>query len=105
MEVCEKPCHTTEPATDIATQLKRMLLKIYCPQVAFELRVTAQRPKTRMGYYMPTKRCITIHGGWGDVHSLKEIAIHEYTHHIHFTEHRRSGKKDAPHGPNFWRIY
>ena len=104
-EVCEKPYRSTDPTTKVATQLKWMLLKIYRPQVAFELRVTEQRPKSRMGYYAPAKRSITIHGGWGDVHSLEEIAIHEYAHHIHFTEHRRSGKKDAPHGPNFWRIY
>lgn len=104
-EVCEKPYRTTDPTTKVATQLKWMLLKIYRPQVAFELRVTMQRPKSRMGYYVPAKRSITIHGGWGDVHSLEEIAIHEYAHHIHFTEHRRSGKKDTPHGQNFWRIY
>lgn len=104
-EVCEKPYRSTDPTTKVATQLKWMLLKIYRPQVAFELRVTEQRPKTRMGYYVPARRSITIHGGWGDVHSLKEIAIHEYAHHIHFTEYRHSGKKDAPHGENFWRIY
>ena len=104
-EVCEKPYRSTDPTTKVATQLKWMSLKIYRPQVAFELRVTEQRPKSRMGYYAPAKRSITIHGGWGDVYSLEEIAIHEYAHHIHLTEHRRSGKKDAPHGPNFWRIY
>ena len=104
-KLCEKPYCTTDPTTKVATQLKWMLLKIYRPQVAVELRVTMQRPKSRMGYYVPAKRSITIHGGWGDVHSLEEIAIHEYAHHIHFTEHRRSGKKDAPHGQNFWRIY
>lgn len=104
-EVRERPYRSTDPTTKVATQLKWMLLKIYRPQVAFELRVTMQRPKSRMGYYAPAKRSITIHGGWGDVHSLEEIAIHEYAHHIHFTEHRRSGKKDAPHGQNFWRIY
>ena len=104
-EVCEKPYRTTDLTTKVATQLKWMLLKIYRPQVVFELRVTEQRPKSRMGYYVPAKRSITIHGGWGDVYSLEEIAIHEYAHHIHFTEHRRSGKKDAPHGPNYWRIY
>ena len=104
-EVCEKPYRTTDPTTKVATKLKWMLLKLYRPQVAFELRVTTNRPKSRMGYYVPAKRSITIHGGWGDVHSLEEIAIHEYAHHIHFTEHRRSGKKDAPHGQSFWRIY
>ena len=105
VEVFEKPYRSTDPTTKVATQLKWMLMKIYRPQVAFELRVTMQRPKSRMGYYVPAKRSITIHGGWGDVHPLEEIAIHEYAHHIHFTEHRRSGKKDTPHGQNFWRIY
>ena len=104
-EVCEKPYRSTDPTTKVATQLKWMLMKIYRPQVAFDLRVTMQRPKSRMGYYVPVKRSITIHGGWGDVHPLEEIAIHEYAHHIHFTEHRRSGKKDTTHGQNFWRIY
>ena len=100
-KLCEKPYRTTDPTTKVATKLKWMLLKLYRPQVAFELRVTTNRPKSRMGYYVPAKRSLTIHGGWGDVHSLEEIAIHEYAHHIHFTEHRRSGKKDAPHGQNF----
>ena len=104
-KLCEKPYRSIDPTTKVAIQLRWMLLKIYRPQVAFELRVTEQRPKSRMGYYAPAKRSITIHGGWGDVYSLEEIAIHEYAHHIHFTEHRRSGKKDTPHGPNFWRIY
>ena len=104
-EVCETPYRSTDPTDEIATQLKWMLLKIYRSQVAFELRVTEQRPKSRMGYYVPAKRSITIHGGWCDVHSLEEIAIHEYAHHIHFTEHRCSSKKDTPHGQNFWRIY
>lgn len=83
MEVCERPYRSTDPTTKVATQLKWMLMKIYRPQLAFELRVTGQRPKSRMGYYAPAKRSITIHGGWGDVHSLEEIAIHEYAHHIH----------------------
>ena len=104
-EVCKRSYRRTDQTTKVAKQLKWMLLKIYRPQVVFELRVTMQRPKTRMGYYVPARRSITIHGGWGDVHSLEEIAIHEYAHHIHFTEHRHSGKKDAPHGENFWRIY
>ena len=104
-EVCKRSYRSTDQTTKVATQLKWMLLKIYRPQVAFDLRVTTQRPKTRMGYYVPARRSITIHGGWSDVHSLKEIAIHEYAHHIHFTEYRHSGKKDAPHGENFWRIY
>ena len=62
-EVCERPYRSTDPTTKVATQLKWMLLKIYRPQVAFELRVTMQRPKSRMGYYAPSKRSITIHGG------------------------------------------
>ena len=52
-EVCEKPYRSTDPTTKVATQLKWMLLKIYRPQGAFELRVTEQRPKSRMGYYVP----------------------------------------------------
>ena len=104
-KLCKRPYRPIDSTTKVATQLKWMLLKIYRPQVAFELRVTTNRPKSHMGYYVPAKRSLTIHGGWGDVHSLEEIAIHEYAHHIQFTEHRRSGKKDAPHGQNFWRIY
>ena len=63
-EVCEKPYRSTDPTTKVATQLKWMLMKIYRPQIAFELRVTMQRPKSRIGYYVPAKRSITIHGGW-----------------------------------------
>ena len=57
-EVFERPYRSTDPTTKVATQLKWMLMKIYRPQVAFELRVTMQRPKSRMGYYVPAKRSI-----------------------------------------------
>jgi hypothetical protein len=39
--------------------------------------------------------------------SLKEIAIHEYAHHIHETEKRtnQNRRQERSHGPEFWRIY
>ena len=72
-EVCEKPCRSTDPTTKVATQLKWMLMKIYRPQVAFDLRVTMQRPKSRMGYYTPLCRHIVAHTTLGALHRNTQL--------------------------------
>lgn len=91
-----------------AEYLKKMLLDIYQCNVAFQICVIDDiKPKTRMGVYIPHKRKIKVYSKWKEVSSIEEIAIHEYAHHIHETEKRRTNnrRKERTHGPEFWRIY
>ncbi len=82
-------------------------MDIYPCKHPFELLVIDKKPKTRLGVYIVTPRRIRIYSGWGHAHSLEETAIHEYAHHIHETEKRKTSdrRKERVHGPEFWRIY
>ncbi len=68
-----------------AISLKQMLLDIYRCRRPFELLLIDKKPKTKMGVYIVNKQRIRICSGWGKFCPLKEIAIHEYAHHIHET--------------------
>lgn len=97
------------PATPVndadAEFFKSFLLDIYQCTKPFDLVVVHTKPKTRMGTYAPRFSRIRINDGWGDTEWCKEIAIHEYAHHIHFTEKGKTRKKEDPHGKEFWQIY
>lgn len=97
------------PISDVmqAGRLKQFLLKIYRCKKDFELLVIDKKPKTRMGVYIVDKRRIRIYSKWICATPLEEIAIHEYAHHIHETEKRKTSNRRAEraHGPEFWRIY
>lgn len=84
-----------------------MLLDIYRCKTPFELLLIDKKPRTRMGVYIVDKKRIRIYSKWEKFCPLKEIAIHEYAHHIHETEKRKSNnrRKERVHGPEFWRIY
>lgn len=58
--------------------------------------------KTRAGVYFFDAHRIRIYAPWGH---LKETAIHEYAHHIHYTECGSKAHGERPHGPQFWEIY
>ncbi len=90
-----------------AISLKQMLLDIYRCRRPFELLLIDKKPKAKMGVYIVNKQRIRICSGWGKFCPLKEIAIHEYAHHIHETEKRKSDnrRKERVHRPEFWRIY
>ncbi len=90
-----------------AISLKQMLLDIYKCKKPFDLLLIDKMPKTRMGVYIVDKRRIRVYSKWDKFCSLKEIAIHEYAHHIHETEKRKNDnrRKERVHGPEFWRIY
>ncbi len=88
-----------------ADYFKNFLLSIYPCKVPFELLVIDKKPKTRMGVYIFDKRRIRIYARWSIASPLKEIAIHEYAHHIHYTEHNKVENEERPHGPQFWEIY
>ena len=84
---------------------KGFLLQIYPCKYPFDVSVIHTKPKTRMGTYNPRTCRIRINDGWGDTERCKEIAIHEYAHHIHFTEKGKMQRKEDPHGKQFWQIY
>ena len=100
-----------------------LLLSIYSCKVPFTLEVVHTKPKKRLGAYYPktarikifdgwsdVHNCdetarIKIFDGWSDVHNCDETAIHEYAHHLHYTEFGKRKKKQAPHGREYWQIY
>lgn len=108
-----KPKVSTAPPLEKATVandqsgefFKAFLLQIYPCKYPFVVSVIHTKPKTRMGTYNPRTCRIRINDGWGDTERCKEIAIHEYAHHIHFTEKGKTQRKEDPHGKQFWQIY
>lgn len=78
---------------------------IYQCKKPFDVVVIHTKPKTRMGTYNPRTCRIRINDGWGDTEHCKETAIHEFAHHIHFTEKDKTRRKEDPHGKEFWQIY
>ena len=93
--------------TYTADGLKRMLWQIYKCKYPFELLLVDKKPKTLAGVYIIGKRRIRVYSKYANVWPLEEIAIHEYAHHIHETEKRKSKnrRRERAHGPEFWRIY
>ena len=90
-----------------AVELKAFLLKIYHCKKDFELLVIDKKPKTRAGVYIVSKQRIRVYAKWRCCMPLREIAIHEYAHHVHETEKRtnQNRRQERSHGPEFWRIY
>lgn len=87
-----------------APKLKAMLLTLYEPKYDFLLGVSNLRPATIMGFYstQPYYR-ITVHSGW---HRNIDVSIHEFAHHLTFTEVPREGnKKIRIHGREFKTVY
>lgn len=84
---------------------KSFLLDIYQCKKPFDVVVIHTKPKTRMGTYNPRTCRIRINDGWGNTEHCKETAIHEFAHHIHFTEKDKTRRKEDPHGKEFWQIY
>ena len=82
-----------------------LLSSIYPCKVPFTICVKDDKPKTRLGTYWPSRKHILIHTGRRDKYDPVETAIHEYAHHIHYTEFDKEKKKQAPHGKEFWQIY
>ena len=88
-----------------ARYFKDLLLTIYPCKFPFALVIKDDRPKKRLGTYYGKTRRIVLHSGWADKYSPIETAIHEYAHHLHYTEFGKSKKKQAPHGKEYWQIY
>lgn len=88
-----------------ADYFKDLLLSIYPCKEPFELLVIDKKPKTKSGVYIISKRRIRIYAPWIEAFPLELIAIHEYTHHIHYTEQHKMENKERSHGAQFWEIY
>lgn len=92
-----------------AEYFRQYLLKIYPCRVEFSLKVTHKRCKTRLGSYNRYSHNINIHDKQLDDEYCKEVAIHEYAHHLHHTEPclftNDKRKSDRSHGCHFWIIY
>ena len=82
-----------------------LLLALYPCKESFSLAVKTDKPKKRLGTYYSGKKRIIVHEGWSSKYDMIETAIHEYAHHIHYTEFDKVKKKQAPHGKEFWQIY
>lgn len=85
-------------------KLKAILIDIYRPKADFSIVLTDRKYKRWLGTYYPDRHLIYVHGGWGDDVMSITTAIHEYAHHIHFTE-RSSGAYEKSHGQEFQLIY
>ena len=85
-------------------KLKAILIDIYRPKADFSIVLTDRKYKRRLGTYYPDRHRIYVHGGWGDDIMSLTTAIHEYAHHIHFTE-RSSGVYEKSHGQEFYLIH
>lgn len=92
-------------ATHNSSYYKHFLLSIYKCKEDFELVLTHKKPKTTMGTYTPHLKRIRIHDGWGGEEICKEIAIHEFAHHLNYTEGQQRELGNKPHGHEFWKIY
>ena len=88
-----------------AEYYKELLLTLYPCKEPFSLAVKTDKPKKRLGTYYSGKKRIIVHVGWSSKYDMVETAIHEYAHHIHYTEFDKAKKKQAPHGREFWQIY
>lgn len=113
--ICDNPSQDKEkappeanspaPPEDSPEYFKNLLISLYKCKVPFDLVLLNTKPKTRMGSYSPKRHIIRINTGWGDTLHSTETAIHEYAHHIHFTEKNKTRRKEDPHGKEFWQIY
>lgn len=83
------------------------LYKIYHCKEPFELRFRKTKPKHYIGLYVVNRHRINLYPRWTDAQEMKEVAIHEFAHHIHRTEQYTDDKRgiDRAHGEKFWRIY
>ena len=104
MFLCEKEKSMTDKPASYFTE---QLLRIFPCKVPFVLRILHTKPKGRCGSYWKHNRHILINDKFItlDTRRCMEVAIHEYAHHLHYTEFGKEEKKDKPHGPEFWMIY
>lgn len=81
-----------------------LLHKIYPCKESFVVDVKHKRNKRIMGTYTPSLHRIRIYDRYSDKDNIN-TAIHEYAHHIHYTEKEKEAKNNRPHRPEFKLIY
>ncbi len=92
--------------TELDAYLVRMLRAIYDCKYSFEVKTINRKTKTLYGSYSPGIGRMRIYPPTcGSMLEVKDTAIHEYAHHIHYSEKDKDGRRQRPHGPQFWRIY
>ena len=91
-----------------AENLKQMLLDIYPCSIPFTVQVSKRTCKTMLGTYFRASRIIRIYN-FSNLYDAREVAIHEYAHHINCSEwwncQVSAYKYEASHGYKFWYIY
>jgi tetrahydromethanopterin S-methyltransferase subunit G len=86
-------------------QVKERLLKLQDNVAEFKLIFSGKESKKVDGLYHPETMEIIIHNkNFEDDNSLMYTAIHEFAHHVQFTEHDAEVKKRA-HTVLFWNIF
>lgn len=80
-----------------------LLQKIYRCKQPFTLVLTHRRYKTRLGTYNISNRHIRVHDKDCTLLDCCYIAIHEYAHHLMYTEF--DGDEYKPHGREFFFVY
>ncbi len=80
------------------------LLLLHRPEQDFELAFTNRNYRTVGGCYNPRNRRIYVNNNHASLSRWMEVAIHEFAHHIHYTEGELLRRDPAPHGATFHRI-
>ena len=82
-----------------------VLLEIYPCKHPFELKVLHGKRKGCTGAYYWRSGTIVLYDKDRILLFCIITAIHEYAHHIHYTEFARDEQGQKVHGPEFWQIF
>jgi hypothetical protein len=86
-------------------QVKEQLQKIR-PSADFHVVFSGKKSKKVNGLYKPESREIIIHNqNFTDNNMLLYTAIHEYAHHVHFTDGKHAKPSARAHTTVFWSIF
>jgi len=84
----------------------QFLQEIYPCHTPISVQVSHRKTKKHKGSYFVGQNRMIIYDHWGDDNVCKEIAIHEYSHHLHHTEVEwQNNYANKAHGQHFWQIY
>lgn len=87
-------------------QIKDLLLQIKPTEEFFSVVFSGKSSKKVDGLYKPEEREILIHNqNMNNDNQLIYTAIHEYTHHLHFTEDPTGGVSARAHSTRFWSLF
>lgn len=84
---------------------KRLLRIIYPCKTDFSVRISHKRTRRVLGSYYLLSHRINIYDYRQDNTECTKTAIHEYAHHLHYTEYGKVQLRQRTHGKEFWQIY